>query len=539
MSFKLMSAYVELSNRGFSGVMGGIASIGSRLAALGPVAIVTGGAIAAIGAAKSLSGFVQLAANLEQTETRFKTLLGSADAAKKMVEDLSKFAASTPFQMEGLSQTAQTLLAFGVSQDQIIPTMQALGDVAAASGADINELGNIYGKVRANGRLMTESLDQFNERAIPVGATLAKLFGKTEAEIRQMASKGEISFGDLQRAMVSMTSEGGMAFGGMESQSKTLGGLWSTLTDNITLAMTDIGTALVEGFDLKGVTAYITEFTDRVRGEWLPSIVAGFRWLSQNMITPVLMGWRMMADGLFDFISNFDLYWTLASAHIANFALNSYERVKTMFINMMEIADWAWNNWDQYLEIVRNNTINLFNNITQNVMAVWQALLDWVAGQGFSPDFKPMLQGVKMLWEVIPEMTRANLDQLQPDIDRVYAQLNRRREEAAEREAARRATGAAAALAIEGVPAAPGDAPGGGGAKSDRAAFVGLAQLAEQMQAQAGAAQDAKRQAEAAEAAARAGERVAAKAEGDGLRVHVVGQSNAAAPEINLAFGGG
>jgi len=533
LSFQLASAYVQLSNRGFSGVMGGIASIGARLSALGPLALGAAAGIGAIGGAASLTGLIQLAANLEQTEARFRTLLGSAEAAKKMVGDLSKFAASTPFQMEGLSKTAQTLLAFGVAQDQILPTMQALGDVAAASGADIGELANIYGKVRANGRLMTESLDQFNERAIPVGASLAKLFGKTEGEIRQMASRGEISFGDLQRAMVQMTSEGGMAFGGMEAQSKTLGGLFSTLSDNITLTLTDIGGALVEGFDLGNITADLTAFTDRVRGEWMPSIVAGFRWMSENIIQPVLVGVRYIGGLFMDFVSNLDLIWQLGQLYAQNFAGNVMERIRVLSINMVEMVAWAIGNWRDLLTDLANAHVTVFQNLCQNLMALWQGVLDFIAGRGFNVDFTPLLDGFESSIKKMPELTKGEFDKLKPQIDQVYSQLQKRREDAA----AQNATGTTPnQLVIDNSPGGDKDKDGG----KDKASFVGLSQLAERMQAQAGADQDMKRQVAAAEASAKAGEKVAAKAEGEGLKVNVVGWNiSNEPPAVPFEFGAG
>jgi tape measure domain-containing protein len=529
LSFQLASAYVQLSNRGFSGVMGGIASIGARLTALGPLALGAAAGIGAIGGAASLTGLIQLAANLEQTEARFKTLLGSADAAKKMVADLSQFAASTPFQMEGLSQTAQTLLAFGVTQDQVIPTMKALGDVAAASGADINELGNIYGKVRANGRLMTESLDQFNERAIPVGASLAKLFGKTESEIRKMASNGEISFADLQKAMVQMTSEGGMAFGGMEAQSKTLGGLFSTLSDNITLTLTDIGVALVEGFDLSSVTTNLTTFTDRIRGEWMPSIVAGFRWMSDNVTKPVIWAVGYMADIFMDFFGNFDLYWQIGSLTAQNFASNVTERIRVMSVNMVEMVVWAVNNWRNLLVDLGNANLTVFQNIGENLRAMWQGVLDFIAGRGFNVDFTPLLEGFESSIKQMPQLTQGEFDKIKPQIDQVYAQLKQRQDEAAQRDTATSA--APTSLAIEEGGGTAGDKGGG----KDKASFVGLSQLAERMQAQAGEKQDAQRQIAAAEAAAKANEQLLAKANGEGLRVSMA--TVAGPPTVPFEFG--
>lgn len=531
MSFQLASAYVSLSNRGFSGVMGGIASIGQRLTSLAPIALGASAAIGTIGGAGSLAGLVSLAANLERTETQFGTLLGSAEKAKQMVADLSAFSASTPFQMDGLTQTAKTLLAFGVTQEQVIPTMKALGDVAAASGADLNDLGNIYGKVRARGVLMTESLDQFNERAIPVGAELAKMFGKTESEIRDMASSGQISFADLQQAMVNMTSQGGMAFGGMAAQSQTLGGLWSTLSDNISLALTEIGVAIVDGFDLKTVTANIIGFVGRFRDEWLPNIVAGFQWMSQNIINPVSSALGMMGGMFFDFVSNLDIYWQIAQLQVANYSLNAVAHITTLGRNIVSTITWAIGNWRNLLVDIANAHITVFQNVGTNLRAIWQGVLDFIAGRGFNVDFTPLLQGFESTISQMPELAKANLDSLKPSIDGLYSELEQRRADAQQRQQTDAAQVATMTIDPANAPRTA-NATGGG---NDRASFVGIAQLAEQMQAQAGAAQDRQKQIEAAQTSAQAMQQLLARASGEGLRVSMAAADPA--PMVQFEFG--
>lgn len=48
-----------------------------------------------------------------------------------MLEDLSDFAAKTPFELPEVRQNAKQLLAMGVSAENVIPTLKALGDVAS------------------------------------------------------------------------------------------------------------------------------------------------------------------------------------------------------------------------------------------------------------------------------------------------------------------------------------------------------------------------------------------------------------------------
>ena len=92
---------------------GAASEFGSRLRGLGRGALI--GVTAPIGL---VGGFaLKSAASMEKLEVSFRSMLGSGKAASKMVQDLTTFAARTPFQMEGIGAAAKQLLAFGVHQD--------------------------------------------------------------------------------------------------------------------------------------------------------------------------------------------------------------------------------------------------------------------------------------------------------------------------------------------------------------------------------------------------------------------------------------
>lgn len=189
----------------------------------------------------------------EQLEVSFTTMLGSAEKAKKMMAELSKFAASTPFETPEIQNASKMLLAFGVEAENIIPTMTQLGDIASGLNIPLGDLAYLFGTTRAAGRLMTADLNQFTSRGIPMIAALAKTLGIAESEVKAFVEAGKVGFPEVQAALASLTSEGGQFAGLMAAQSQTLAGLLSTFRDNIGLALTAIGKQLIESFDLKGV----------------------------------------------------------------------------------------------------------------------------------------------------------------------------------------------------------------------------------------------------------------------------------------------
>lgn len=429
MAFQLAEAFVALTAKGFNTVGDAIGGIKSKLGGLvsfatGPLAV----AFAGLSAGASVAGMVSLAASAEQTETQFKTLLGSVDAASSMITDLQAFGASTPFEFPGLADAAKSLLAFTVSSDQILPTLQVLGDVASATGNDIGALSQIYGKVASGGRLMTDSLDQFNERGVPVAKLLAESMGKTGAEIRQMASEGKLSFGDLQNALVGMTSEGGIAFGSMDAQAKTLSGLWSTLSDNVTMLMTSIGTAIVEGFDIKGVVNDFSGFVATFSTEWMPSIVTSIQWMSANIFKPFMetIGW--MADLVMEFVADSDLWWNLYAASLANGVSNMWQTVSTFFENALIIGTWWYDNIIGIFTNIYNNVGKIFGNLIQQLKNNWQSLLDFITTGELKFDFSPLVDNLKLAMKGIegPKLKTPEMDLLQGDMDRIAGQMANR-----------------------------------------------------------------------------------------------------------------
>lgn len=204
-----------------------------------------GGAIAFAGLTTALGLAVNEAAKFEQIETQFEVLTGSAQKATQVVKDLQQFAASTPFQFEGIAKTGQQLLAFGFTAEELPDKLQKIGDVAAATGAPLERIGQVFGQISVSGKLTGERLNQLQEAGVPIGPALAKSMGVAEQSIRDLVSQGKVSAEDFQKAFASLSEKGGLAFEGMVKQSKTFNGVISTVKDNVSLFAADIGKELL------------------------------------------------------------------------------------------------------------------------------------------------------------------------------------------------------------------------------------------------------------------------------------------------------
>lgn len=200
---------------------------------------------ASLAAAVGALNFVKLAADAETARVSFSVLLGSADAAKKMLEEIREFATSTPFSQSDIVGSARMLLGVGEAAQDVLPTLRRLGDVAALSGLSIEELTFIYSRARTGTVLFNEDINQLAGRGLPVFQEFAKQLGVSASEIKKLASEGKISFSNLQQMFIDLTKSGGMYADGMKRLSQTLEGRWRTLVDQVKTLATNLGETLM------------------------------------------------------------------------------------------------------------------------------------------------------------------------------------------------------------------------------------------------------------------------------------------------------
>ena len=176
---------------------------------------------------------VKSAADLEMQQAAFETMLGSAKDAQRLLTDLKDMAARTPFQLSDLADASKTLLSFGVAAEDILPTIQQLGDVAQGNGQRFQALSLAFAQVQATGRLMGQDLLQMINAGFNPLQQIAEDTGVSMAELKAQMEKGAISADMVATAFANATGEGGRFAGGMERASETLTGKWSTLMDTL------------------------------------------------------------------------------------------------------------------------------------------------------------------------------------------------------------------------------------------------------------------------------------------------------------------
>lgn len=174
---------------------------------------------------------VEYNAQIETYQTALTTLTGSAEEANKIIEQVKKDAASTPFEVASLVKGNQLLISAGLSAEQARDDILALGNAISATGGGEEELSRMVvnlQQIKNVGKASALDIKQFAYAGIDVYGLLADYTGKTREEVTNL----DISYEDLTGSLKFASQEGGKYFNAMEKQSKTFNGQLSNLKDN-------------------------------------------------------------------------------------------------------------------------------------------------------------------------------------------------------------------------------------------------------------------------------------------------------------------
>jgi tape measure domain-containing protein len=236
-SFKKIEGAVDGVDKKFQGASKRSKGFGQTIGSLGKMAAGLGLALGAQQVLAFGKSFVQAGADLEQTRIAFGTLFGSMAAGNAQLDKFIEFANVTPFVTKEVVTAGKALATAGLEGNELMSVLTNVGDIASATGANFTGLGDVVSKALNKGKIQGEVLNQFLERSIPITEALGSVMGVSADSIFDLGAKGEITGEHLKAAMDKITtgfkkSNGQIVkWGGMmEKQSKTLTGLFSTLT---------------------------------------------------------------------------------------------------------------------------------------------------------------------------------------------------------------------------------------------------------------------------------------------------------------------
>ena len=252
---------------GLSSISSKIASIGKKFATFGLAAITTGFAAITAGLLAFTVSASGAASEIEGMKTAFTVLTGSAEKANKVLEEIREFGATTPLEQKDLQQSAQTLLAFGVSLADVMPTLKMLGDISMGNAEKLGSLALVFGQVSSAGKLTGGDLLQFINVGFNPLNEIAKRTGKSMGELRDMMSKGQITTRMVKQAFEDATGAGGMFNGMLAKMADTTEGKMSNMWDSIAGLKVAFGTGINEGLKvaLDAINTKLPEMLDKFK----------------------------------------------------------------------------------------------------------------------------------------------------------------------------------------------------------------------------------------------------------------------------------
>lgn len=183
---------------------------------------------------------VKYNSTMQDLQTSFKVMLGSQEKAVAMTEKLVKLGAATPFESSQLADYTKTMLSFGYTEDNVISVMTRLGDVSLGNNEKMQSLTRTMGQINSLGKLQGGDLNQLIGQGWNPLNEIMKKTGESTEEIRKRMGAGNVTYKEVEQALITATSAGGTFYKGMDEGSKTLSGRISTLKDNFSVLIGEV-----------------------------------------------------------------------------------------------------------------------------------------------------------------------------------------------------------------------------------------------------------------------------------------------------------
>ena len=155
-----------------------------------------------------VQGGITRAMNLEKARFQLQGLLKDSDKVEAVMKNVNASVDGTAYSLDQAAVVASQFAATGMEAgEKMEGALRAVAGTAAMTSADYQRVGLIFTQISGQGRVMGNDLLQLSNLGINAAATLATYLGKTESEVRNMVSKGEISFEMFAEAMDSAFGE--------------------------------------------------------------------------------------------------------------------------------------------------------------------------------------------------------------------------------------------------------------------------------------------------------------------------------------------
>lgn len=203
-------------NVDMSGLAKGIETVQARFSALQVIGVTALANLtnSAVNAGKKIvsalgdalvNGGKNRALNIQNAKFQIEGLLGTEEFQKQWTridESINWAVKDTAYGYDSAAKAASQFMASSVKVgEQMDYSLRAISGVAAMTNSTYDDIANVFTRVAGQGRVMAIDLNSLAARGMNAAAVLGKALNKSESEIRDMVSKGQISFDTFAKAM--------------------------------------------------------------------------------------------------------------------------------------------------------------------------------------------------------------------------------------------------------------------------------------------------------------------------------------------------
>lgn len=384
---------------------------------------------------------IKLSGDLEKAALSFRVLTKDAGTAIALQKELVKFSAETPFEFADVQKGAKQLLAYGFAVGDVTKYLKTAGDLAAGMDVNITEV------TSSLGRLKSGNFGEAFERLRELGIDRTALEG---AGLK--FDKGGSYVGSVKDAMTAVETVINSKFGGMtEKLSTSFPGMLATAWDNVQLTLSEIGTSIINAFDLKGALGSFSSGLDTIKNGFLsltpttqkfvlglgalaiaiPPILAGFGVLTSTIIPAVVTGFGAIISPIGLTVAAIAgaaaliiYHWDSVKTFIGNVQIFTHIKdvVKSMFGAIISIfgvfynlftGDWAnmWEHMKNTAKYAWNGIVSIMQTVLLGIETAFaglvSALFGKTAGNKVEEFFKATIKDFDRLKAQVPPLTNA------------------------------------------------------------------------------------------------------------------------------------
>ena len=360
---------------------------------------------------------------MEQADIALTTLTGSQETANALIEDAIDLAKKTPYEFGTVVAGTKKLIAMGVATENVIPSIEMLGDTVAATGGSNEVFDRMIwnlGQMQSQGRATTMDIRQMGMAGIPIMDALANSMEATTKEVSKMVEEGRVGYPEVMRALELLTGEGGRFEGMMEKQSGTMQGLTDNMKDMGRISITEFGeaTGIFESFKdlLSEVMEFLNENSEAIT-EFITEIGYYFGWIGDDIdefkasmiMDEVIVQIGTVAKWISALMSVFK--------GLVGYAKGLGQVLLMPFTQALEGIKAVGRALKSLMAFDLDGVENAFIEMNENMMGAWGEVGEsfYQGTVDFSQFWETASQDVKSLWDGIKNKSREVTDSMKSD----------------------------------------------------------------------------------------------------------------------------